>query len=259
MERFFTWKKRNKGQSQSQTHGQTGQLPPAQLAPAHNPIYTAAPAAPTTQPANPPPAAQPASAAPAVSTTGLNASNSLLSELLAIIDHSKNVSVIDSPKTQVYQDLAELKQTCEGARSVLQSLAKSMGILNSPKILETMNNTMQELRKVLLGLEKAVPDSFWHSTKVKVYQLDFLLKMQSDQIGQALTTSDISSLISVPDGKKWWSASFGDKVRRRFRFYFFRAAKFAVVCRCPLLVSFSDAFNCITFVGCIYSMVPIFH
>lgn len=217
MERFFTWKKRNKTTA---SQAQQGTIPPSNAAGSAGPNQ-----APSTNYTSPPPnphvnasvssappnsSSQPAPTAPIANE--LNASNSLLSEILAIIDHSKNVSIIDSPKTSVHQDLAELKQTCDGARSTLQNLAKQLSVLPGPAILETLNQSMQEVRKVLLALEKAVPSDFWHQTKVRVYQLDFLLKMQSDQIALALSTSDYPTLISNGEGKKWWHTTFGDKV-----------------------------------------------
>jgi hypothetical protein len=222
VERFFTWKKRNKTPGQAQ---QGAIPPPAAGAAAPNNAatthYTSPPPQPATTTLNSSGTAAATSAASAQLSNSLNASNSLLSEILAIIDSSKNVTIIDSPKTSVFQDLAELKQSCDAARSALQQLSKNPTVLPGPHVLDTLNHTMQEIRKVLFALEKAVPNDFWHNTKVRVYQLDFLLKMQSDQINLALSTNDYSSLITTADGKKWWSTAFGDHVRFEKTFFFF--------------------------------------
>jgi hypothetical protein len=151
-------------------------------------------------------AAQQPPAAPPSEIPQFLACTTLLSEILHIIDKTKLVHVIDDASTQVFADLAELRQTAE-------FVSKSVKPNNvNIKSIEVIANSLKEIRSLLLKLEPNILLDFWLGTKLRLYQLDFLLKIQADQIVAVQESPDIFNVVASQDARQWWKNKFADRV-----------------------------------------------
>ena len=138
----------------------------------------------------------------------------LCSETLSIIEKTRLLTILDSPKTNVYGDLSEIKQTVETARLQLTQMSKkdTTNVFNL-RAVEVVIQSLNEIKKQLLALEVSVPLDFWTKTKIALYQTDFTLKIQIDQISSMQSTEPASSILATPDAKCFWTTCFSDKVR----------------------------------------------
>jgi hypothetical protein len=153
---------------------------------------------------------KPTQAAPTNEIPQFLSCTTLLSEILHIIDKTKLVQVIDDNSTQVFADLAELKQTAE-------FVSKSVKPSNlNLKAIEVIVESLKEIRGILLKLEPNILLDFWLQNKLRLYQLDFLLKIQADQIVAVQEATDILNVLASTDARNFWKNKFTDKVRSEF-------------------------------------------
>lgn len=87
-----------------------------------------------------------------------------------------------------------------------------------------VKDTLAELYNYFKDLEKDFSIYVWKTQKVKIYQMDFVLKLKLDQF-TALFTEDPkdkkknngAAVISDPDGAALWARCFGESVNNIYR------------------------------------------
>jgi len=143
------------------------------------------------------------------------------------------------PKNQVgtatpLQDLQELSSTVNSVRTTLVPFvtsSKKSKIVVDPAFdicIKGIKDTLSDLHQFFKDLEKEFSVYTWKTQKVKVYQMDFILKQKLDQFtvlfnpdegkevkdkskskSEAKPTTG-AALIADPDGKEMWTKSFGE-------------------------------------------------
>lgn len=156
---------------------------------------------------------------------------------------SKQIENSDNlvPKTQSgnvtpVADLQELSSTVNSVRSTLVPFvtsSKKSKTVAEPAFeicIKGIKETLNELHNFFKDLEKEFSIYTWKTQKVKIYQLDFLLKQKLDQFTALFNPEESSTgtlrdskskskqnhhganLISDPEGRELWIKSFGESV-----------------------------------------------
>jgi len=123
-------------------------------------------------------------------------------------------------------DLQELTTTVNSVRTTLVPFvtsSKKSKIVAEPAFeicIKGIKDTLNELHVFFKDLEKDFSVYTWKTQKVKIYQIDFILKQKLDQFSALFNPEEPkdkkkggnngASLIIDPDGKEMWIKSFGE-------------------------------------------------
>jgi len=125
-------------------------------------------------------------------------------------------------------DLQELTTTVNSVRSVLvpfvTSYKKSKIVADTAFdiYIKGIKETLNELYQFFKDLEKEFSVYTWKTQKVKIYQIDFVLKQKLDQFTALFNPEETkdkkskegrlhgANLISDPEGREFWIKSFGE-------------------------------------------------
>lgn len=134
-------------------------------------------------------------------------------------------------------DLQELVTTVNSVRTTLvpfvTSSKKSKSVAEQPAFeicLKGIKTTLNDIFNFFKDLEKEFSIYTWKTQKVKLYQMDFLLKQKLDNFASIFNLDEakdkkpkdrpnsIHNLISDADGRDLWIKSFGESVRKNISF-----------------------------------------
>jgi hypothetical protein len=153
---------------------------------------------------------------------------------------SKQIESSDNlvPKTQSgnitpVADLQELSSTVNSVRTTLVPFvtsSKKSKTVSEPSFeicIKGIKDTLNELHLFFKDLEKEFSVYTWKTQKVKIYQIDFVLKQKLDQFTALFNPEEVSTgtlrdtkkakekhhganLIHDPEGREMWVKSFGE-------------------------------------------------